>query len=1102
MTILKKMGMHSLKFTASGRLGVWDAINGRDMESWRTQLDELLKDNAQGIIESESHKLTETEDPALAAITAICDKIISRGNPTLVNLHWERILLSGPASEFMKFSNLDDGVQFDFEKSFLPPRSSSHLLRASRALLDLSRNGKCPTQRQKVDEVTFCQSAGAATLNDLCVYRAAWHLLLRPLAVQRGLRGVLLLYRYGVLDATKPQRILVVEEDMPALSDAFQMLWELWDLTNTLQPQIGVGPPETQIDVIGDRGLHDTGHRIKHIDRPIGHYDVVISHSLLLGKGHSGPLLDQVAPEYVASALRMRHEAGTRSKSHLLWSKEFHYRLENGNKIQEQALRRLLQIVFRKKDFRDGQLRSIVRLLRGKPAIVLLPTGGGKSLIYQFVGMLMPGMTVIVDPIISLMEDQVRSLKTMGIDRMTEISSQTKNSHEELRRMAEGELSYIFITPERMQSQRFRDDLLEAKSRIPISLVVLDEAHCLSEWGHDFRPAYLRLPHNLRAYCADRVSGFLPTLVALTGTASFAVLEDMQAELDIAEEDAIIRPDSFDRKELNFDVRKVSPRRRTSEMAQVRETLPERWQLNSDEFREWRQREKTDCRLVFCPHVNGELGVFEVAEELGHKHFYAGESPRDFQGDWTKHKQEKQRQFTASKIQELVTTKSFGMGIDKENICSTIHFVMPSSIEQFYQEAGRAGRNQIESYALCTVIYSHSEWGKAQAILRDSDHAEAMSKLRSVPRSRQGDAFVQLYFLLNSYKGREKEIGDTFKLWENWMSGASRSHQRNISIPFGTDLKKSEREKYIYRLAILGIVEDYTVDWKTRQFEVRIGDSNEQTVCMKLAEYLSRYKFKAEVDEKLKWIVAKEMGKIVLQAVEVLVNFIYDEVVAKRKEAIRNMAELCWNFEDSDSFRREILDYLEESPFTKELNSWRGRSFEEVGLATVRRVLEDLAKTKAGDEKGRLRALIGTTRRMLEADPNNVALRYLSVISRSVSPWESDRSVLDESAAMLDALRRESSSATMDVGQIQIELLHDIFQRRPNLAGGVANTMVTGEDVLQIARRLLGAGRKYGDSVRAAALGAVSSNVVEKISEISSFYDLDQLRRQDDSSGE
>ncbi|MCY3709387.1 MAG: helicase-related protein, partial [Caldilineaceae bacterium] len=553
---------------------------------------------------------------------------------------------------------------------------------------------------------------------------------------------------------------------------------------------------------------------------------------------------------------------------------------------------------------------------------------------------------------------------------------------------------------------------------------------------------------------------------------------------------------------VTFDVTIVSPGRRVQELAQVRRKLPDHWKPDSPEFLKWREREPIDCGLVFCPHVNEDLGVVEVAKELGHTNYYAGESPRDFTGNWTRYKQEKQSQFTLSEIRELVTTKSFGMGIDKENIRYTIHFVMPASIEQFYQEAGRAGRNHIANYAICTVIYSHSEWEKAQAILRDQDHTEAMSKLRSVPRYKQGDVFVQLYFLLNSYKGRGKEIRSTFDLWQCWMRGELSNESRRVGIPFGLVKDKSEREKYIYRLAILGIVEDYTVDWRGRKFEVTVSELSSEAVKKNLGDYLSRYKFQAQVNEHMKWIDAKEPAGVVQQAVRVLVNFIYEEVVAKRKEAIRNMAELCWKYEDSDSFRREILNYLEESPFTKQLDSWRGRSFEDIGLTAVRSVLASLVELKGGDHKGRLRALIGTIRRMLEADPSNLALRYLSVIARSMSTWESDRSVIDETEAMLDALRRESRPQNLDVCTMQDELLHDIFQRRPHLAGSVARTMVARENGLDFARFLLGVGRKYGSPVRAEALSTVGSNVFEAVSGLVGFYDLVLLGEQNDSRGE
>ena len=1089
--------MNSISFTASGRLGVWDSIDKPGMERWRSQLDELLQFNAHGVIESYVLNFSETEDPALAAVTAICDKIIARGNPTLVDPNWEALLLSGPGSEFIRVSISNEG-KLNYKDSLLPPQSSFKLLKACREMLDLVHSGIEQTQGLSADDAIIPERAGTITSDESRLRRAAWHLLLRPLAVQRSLRGLLLLYRYGALDASKFQRILFIEEDMPVLGDAFHMLRLLWELVYTLRPEIGVRAPEVHLDVVGEKGLNDLGCGVRYVESPDGSYDAVISNSLLLGRGNYNPLLEDIAPDCAEYAIHLRRDVRLPSICSLQWSKGFHYGLEEGNKIQEEALRKILNFVFRKEDFLPGQLKSIIRLLRGKQAIVLLPTGGGKSLIYQFVGMLLPGMTVVVDPIISLIDDQVRSLKSMGIDRMTGISSQTKNTHESFHRMAEGELSYIFIAPERMQSQRFRDGLREAKSHVPVSLVVLDEAHCLSEWGHDFRPAYLRLPQNLKNYCSDPATGTFPTLVALTGTASYAVLEDMQAELEIIDEDAVIRPESFDRKELSFDVRAVSPESRAQELDRIRRRLPDYWQLDTEEFRQWRDTEKTDCGLVFCPHINGDLGVVEVAKSLGHRDYYAGDSPRKFNGNWNEYKQKKQVQFTKSEIRELVTTKSFGMGIDKENIRSTIHYVMPTSIEQFYQEAGRAGRNRIPGYALCTVIYSHSEWGKAQEILREADHVKAMGELKRVPWDKRGDAFFQLYFLLNSYKGRENEIRGTVEFWRDYLYYDSREHRQIVRIPFGYGREKSDREKYIYRLAILGIVEDYTLDWVEREFETTVSISYLRAIRPKLESYLSRYKFQADVNEKLERLVGNEPGELVEQAVSILVNFVYDEVVAKRKQAILNMAELCSRYKDSDSFRGEILDYLEESPFTEDLNGWRGRSFNDVGLAAIREVITLQVETSAGDEKGRLRALLGTVRRMLEADPANVALRYLSAIARSMSTWETDRSVLDESIAMFAALRRESSSQNSDVAKIQLELLHDIFQRRPYLADSVANIIVRGSVGLDPARYLLGLGRKYGNNVRMVALAAVCSNIVETLSDVSCFYDSDLSGRQDD----
>ena len=210
------------------------------------------------------------------------------------------------------------------------------------------------------------------------------------------------------------------------------------------------------------------------------------------------------------------------------------------------------------------------------------------------------------------------------------------------------------------------------------------------------------------------------------------------------------------------------------------------------------------------------------------------------------------------------------------------------------------------------------------------------------------------------------------------------------------------------------------------------------------------------------------------------------------------MVQMCRDYESSDGFRASILAYLEESPFTEELNKWRRKSFGQLGLPKIRAVMRDLEESKNGDEMGRLRGLIGTTRRMLEADPENVALRYLSVCARAASPWEPERSVVGEVATLIVWARIEG----LDMDWIRLAVLQDIVGRRPGVAGSVAHTMVTGEDGLPFARRLLRVGRKYGNSVRLAALGAISTNAVEAVTGISGFYHLKQSGGQDDTRGE
>ena len=1194
-----------LRYTASGRIGLWDSLPRADGLSQRIQ--QWAERYSVGELSWDGEVGGEEVSGAVAGLSAVCDKVVARGNPTLVSPEYERALLLGVGARFFDVVE-DEGnseICFEVKRSHLPAGSAFAVVEAAADLMDLpygkglgeahgltaEMRGLCSGSEDLFQEAVAARfgrwvlgrlhrqvlisdlvegplppdllnarvdfafelsrvrwvfevdgpqhdrevekdrlrdlvlqsggwtvhriaadtvvggvypwldavvasasdeekrslslGGGLASVMERCVddavVTAGLELLVKPLVMQRCMRGLLLLVRFGVLRCGAKMRVLVVEEDVEAVVDAWDELVKLWDSLLALGPTVGgVRLPDLDIEVLGELGakLADSGRRV---GAPSGDYDVVLSHGALLKSGRLGPHLRRLPVKYRDGALMMRAAIGPVGDRKLQSSPGFGYALSDDWLSSEAVLVGLLQKVFRKRRFLDGQLKAVCKLLQGEGVIVLLPTGGGKSLIYQMAGMLLPGMTVVVDPIISLMDDQVWNLRRLYIDRADGVSGQqvVGQRQDVLRKMAQGVLSYVFIAPERLQSREFRMQLQEVRSHVPVSLAVVDEAHCLSEWGHDFRPSYLHLPANLQRYCADVNRDAVPALAALTGTASYAVLEDIQAELGIVEEDAIVAPESFDRKELRFDVQTVRRMDRSGALLSLKESLPDRCGVPAEDFFRVGRGNDTDCGLVFCAHVNGQLGVREVAGVLGHGNVYAGAMPRGFDGNWDRFKKEVQTKFTRNRVQELVTTKSFGMGIDKPNIRYTVHYGMSGSVEGFYQEAGRAGRNGRAGYALCSVLYSDDSWEDALLVMQEPDHEVAMSKLSDVPRWRQGDALVQLWFLLNSYKGSEVEIEGTLEVWEMCLQRDEWDPNRAISVLFGD--ASEQREKCLYRLAILGLVADYTVDWRVRCFDVTIADWSVGTVLAAMRRYLSKYKFQEYVDGVVGAVGECSQDDVVECAVRALVGFVYAEVVSKRKQAIRTMAELCRGFQDGESFRADVLAYLQDSEFTEELNAWRNRSFDAVGVGAVEAVLAQI------EEPDQLRRLVGSTRRMLDADPGNVALRYASVAARAMSPWETDAGVVAEVGLLLEVL---DSMGVSDPGGVRTWLLRGMSVWRPEVAVRLCNRLMEGPMGVEFAKVVV-SNLGFSSEVRLCGLVQILRQVESHVGRASAFYRVD-----------
>ncbi|MEN9522595.1 MAG: hypothetical protein RL065_972, partial [Bacteroidota bacterium] len=309
--------------------------------------------------------------------------------------------------------------------------------------------------------------------------------------------------------------------------------------------------------------------------------------------------------------------------------------------------------------FRDGQMEIIQSVLHGNDSLALLPTGGGKSVCYQVPAMMMNGVCIVISPLIALMKDQVMQLRKRKINASAIISGMSKREIQNVMDNAHnGFLKFIYISPERLQSELFREQL----SHLPISFIAVDEAHCISQWGYDFRPPYLEIA-NIREVVKD-----VPIL-ALTATATKEVQDDIADKLKL--KNAAIFLQSFARKNLIYVVRKeVDKQNKLVEIIK---------KVNACSIVYVRNRKLTKIAAQWLQQ-NG------ISSEFYHA------------GLLQKERDNRQENWMKNKVQVMVCTNAFGMGIDKPDVRCVVHLDLPDSPEAYYQEAGRAGRDGKISY--------------------------------------------------------------------------------------------------------------------------------------------------------------------------------------------------------------------------------------------------------------------------------------------------------------------------------------------------------------------------------------------------------------------